>query len=83
MRIKLFIITCQNKRYNIQIIQVYAPTSSSENEEVEQLNEDIARAKNKEFARLVVIGDFNAKVGQNTVERIQNVGNVELGQRNH
>ena len=55
----------QGKPFNITVIQVYAPTSTAEGAEVEQVYEDL-----QDFLELTpkkdvlfIIGDWNAKVG--------------------
>ena len=55
----------QGKPFNIMVIQVYAPTSITEEAEVEWVYEDL-----QEFLELTpkkdvlfIIGDWNAKVG--------------------
>ena len=68
----------QGKPFNITVIQVYAPTSNSEEAEVEWFYEDLQDV-------LFIIGDWNAKVGSQETPgvtgkfglRIQN----EVGQR--
>lgn len=72
-----------NRRYTMQIIHTYAPTSASEDTEVEQMYEDIANARKSTKAKFVVCtGDFNAKIGQRLKEDPENVGNFGLGKRN-
>ena len=63
------IAICLNaKPKPITVIQVYAPTSESEDEEIERVYEDIEKAIKKigKSNLVFVIGDFNAKVGRNT-----------------
>ncbi|GFO27170.1 craniofacial development protein 2-like [Plakobranchus ocellatus] len=57
---------------NLRIIQVYAPTSDSEDVQVEKFNEEIEKAKDYlQFQDIIIVmGSFNAKVGD---ERIENV----------
>ena len=54
----------QGKPFNIMVIQVYAPTSNTEEAEVEQFYEDLQDflelTPNKDV--LFIIGDWNAKV---------------------
>ena len=55
----------QGKPFNFTVIKVYAPTSNSEEAEVEQFSEDLQgllklTPKNDV---LFIIGDWNAKVG--------------------
>ena len=55
----------QGKPFNINIIQVYAPTSNAEEAEVERFYEDLQdllEIKPKKDV-LFIIGDWNAKVG--------------------
>ena len=55
----------QGKPFNITVIQAYAPTTNAKNAEVEWLYEDLQDllelTPNKDV--LLVIGDWNAKVG--------------------
>ena len=55
----------QGKPFNITVIQDYAPTSNTEEAEVEQFYEDLQdllELTPKEYV-LFIIGDWNAKVG--------------------
>ena len=55
----------QGKPFNITVIQVYAPTSNTEEAEVEQFYEDLQdllELTPKNYV-LFIIGDWNAKVG--------------------
>ena len=58
-------VCLQGKPFNITVIQVYAPTSNTEEAEVEQFYEDfedlLELTPKKEV--LFVLGDWNAKVG--------------------
>ena len=62
---RMISVCFQGKPFNITVIQVYAPTSSTEEAEVEQFYEDL-----QDFLELrpqkdvpFIIGDCNAKVG--------------------
>ena len=70
------------KPLNMNIIQVYAPTSSSSEEAVEKFYEDIETAKKQSKSQevTIIMGDFNAKIG-NKCEGIT-VGSYGLGERN-
>ena len=59
----------QGKPFNITIIQVYAPTSNTEEAEVEQFYEDLQD--------LFIIGDWNAKVGSQEIPGV--TGKFGLG----
>ena len=55
----------QGKPFNITVIQAYAPTSNTEEGEVEQLYEDLKDLLELTPQKdvLFIIGDWNAKVG--------------------
>ena len=55
----------QGKPFNITVIQVYAPTSNTEEAEVEQLYEDLQDRLELTPKQdvLFIIGDWNTKVG--------------------
>ena len=55
----------QGKTFNIMVIQVYAPTSSTEEAEVEWLYEDLQDLLELSSQKdvLFIIGDWNAKGG--------------------
>ena len=55
----------QGKPFNITIIQVYAPTSNTEEAEIEQFYEDLQERLELTPKKdvLFIIGDWNAKVG--------------------
>ena len=55
----------QGKPFNITVIQVYAPTSSADETEVEWLYEDLQELPELTSPKdvLFIIGDWNAKVG--------------------
>ncbi|XP_030850967.1 uncharacterized protein LOC115928190 [Strongylocentrotus purpuratus] len=72
-----------NKRYKIKIIQVYAPTSTHDDEEVENLYEeitDVMKCSKTQFT--IVMGDFNAKVGKREEGEGSTIGPFGSGQRN-
>ena len=69
----------QGKPFNIMVIQVYAPTSITEEAEVEWVYEDL-----QEFLELTpkkdvlfIIGDWNAKVGSQETSGV--TGKFSLG----
>ena len=72
----------QGKPFNITVIQVYAPTSNTEEAEVEQFYEDIhdllELTPQKDV--LFIIGDWNEKVGSQETPGV--TGNFGLGMRN-
>ena len=65
-KIDIMISLCfQGKPLNIMVIQVYAPTSNTEEAEVEQFYEDLQDLLEQTPKKdvLFIIGDWNAKVG--------------------
>ena len=52
----------QGKPFSITVIQVYAPTTNSEEAEVDRFYEDLLELTPKKDV-LFIIGDWNAKVG--------------------
>ena len=70
------------KPLDMGIVQVYAPTSTAEEEEVEQFYEDLDKTMKclKSQDIKIVMGDFNAKVGSERVENI--VGPWGIGEEN-
>ena len=79
---RVILLKLQAKPFNINIIQVYAPTSDCEDEEVEKLYQEINNGiqQTKSGEVLCVMGDFNAKVGKEKYEKI--IGTYGLGNRN-
>ena len=59
-------VPLQGKPFNITVIQVYAPTSNSEEAEVERFYEDLQDLLELSPQKdvLFIIGDWNAKVGK-------------------
>ncbi|GFR82663.1 craniofacial development protein 2-like [Elysia marginata] len=66
----------------MNIIQVYAPTSTSSKEEIETFYEELEKAISECTSQdpLIIMGDFNAKVGQHGNEKA--VAKHGLGIRN-
>ncbi|GFO47128.1 craniofacial development protein 2-like protein [Plakobranchus ocellatus] len=67
------------KPLNLSIIQVYAPTSDSEAVELEKFYEGTDKAKGylKSQDIIMIMGDFNAKIGDERVEDV--VGPSDIG----
>ena len=59
----------QGKPFNITVIQIYAPTSSAEEAEVERFCEDLQDLLELTPKKdvLFIIGDWNAKVGSQEI----------------
>ena len=53
-----------SKRYKIQIIQVYAPTTSHSDEEIEDFYEEVSKMnRNGNHYLKIIMGDLNARIG--------------------
>lgn len=79
----IYMILKISKRYNLQIIQVYPPTSLAEEVKIEQEYEDITtfkRCENTHFT--IVMDDFNAKVRNHNEGSVSYGGNFRLGLAN-
>ena len=77
-----YLILRITKRYSLKVIQVYAPTTSHPDDEVEALYEDISRAiQTSKTQFTVVMGDFNAKIGMREGAEPR-VGKFGVGTRN-
>ena len=72
----------QGKPFNITVIQVYAPTSNTEEDEVEWFYDDLQDLLELTPKKdvLFIIGDWNAKVGSQETPRV--TGNFGLGMQN-
>ena len=78
----------QGKPFNITVIQVYAPTTITEESEVNWFYEDLQdlleltpkRKKKKGEDALFIIGDWNAKVGCQEIPGV--TGKLGLGVQN-
>ena len=72
----------KGKPFNIMVIQTYAPTSNTEETEVEWFYEDLQNLleliPKKDV--LFIIGDWNAKVGSKEIPGV--AGKFGLGVRN-
>ena len=79
---RCLLLKLKAKPFDISIIQVYAPTSDHPEEELEEfyesVNSTIKEVKSTDV--LIVMGDFNAKVGNQKYGKI--IGNFGLDDRN-
>ena len=72
----------QGKPLNITVIQAYAPTSNTEEAQVEQFYEDLQgllELTSKKYV-LFIIGDWNARVGSQETRGV--TGKFGLGVQN-
>ena len=72
----------QGKPFNIMVIQIYAPTSNTEEAEVEQFYEDLQNLLEliPKQDVLFITGDWNAKVGSQELPGV--TGKFGLGVQN-
>ena len=81
MRDRMISVRFQGKPFNITVIQVYAPTSNTEEADIERFYEDLQDLleliPKKDF--IFIIGDWNAKVGSQETPRV--TGKFGLGIR--
>jgi exonuclease III len=63
----------------ISVIQAYAPTESSSDDELELFYRDLRKAHTLADDTVLVIGDFNAKIGLPTQEEHLVMGNMAMG----
>ena len=75
-------VRLQGKPFNITVIQVYAPTSNTEEAEVERFYEDLQDLLELTPKKdvLFIIGDWNAKVGSQETPGV--TGKFGLGMQN-
>lgn len=70
-------------RYSIKIIQAYAPTSTSEEEEIEVFYDNLNEALNVCPSHYtLLIGDLNAKIGKKLDKSENPLGKYGYGERN-
>ncbi|GFO02811.1 retrovirus-related pol polyprotein from type-1 retrotransposable element r2 [Plakobranchus ocellatus] len=79
---RVLLVKIAGKPVDLNIIQVYAPTANSNDEDLDKFyNElDTAKTQSKSQDPPIIMGDFNAKVGTEKVDDI--VGKHRLGIRN-
>ena len=79
---RMISVHLQGKPFNITVIQVYAPTSNTEEAEVEQFYEDLQDLLELTPKKdvLFIIGDWNAKVGSQEMPGV--TGKLGLGVQN-
>ena len=72
-----------NAKYSLKIIQIYAPTTDHEDEEVEELYEEVSKIITEVKTQFtVVMGDFNSKLGKKKDDLETPLGPYGYGARN-
>ena len=79
---RILLVRIKTKPTNTVLVQVYMPTSACEDEEIEVMYDNIEEVIKyvKGDENLIVMGDWNAIVGEGKVDKI--VGKFGLGKRN-
>ena len=79
---RIALVKLKAKPFNIKVMQVYAPTSVSTEEELEEFYEELDKCEKecKDHEVYIVMGDFNAKVERGRHTDI--VGSEGLGEMN-
>ena len=80
---RIISVCFQDKRFNITVIQVYAPTSNTEEAEVEQFYEDLRDLLELTPKKDVffIIGDWNAKVVSQETPGVTGKFGLEYGMK--
>jgi len=82
---RVLVVRLKAKPRNIILIQVYGPTTAATDEEMERFYQDLSQAV-KQVSKgdmLLVMGDFNAKVGRRELSAMLSaVGLYGLGETN-
>ena len=76
-------VRLQGKPFNITVIQVYAPTSNTEEAEVERFYEDLQDILELKPPKdvLFIIGDWNAKVGSQETPEVTGKFGLGIGMK--
>ena len=79
---RLIIVKVNATPVDMVLIQVYMPTTTHEDDEVEETYEQVERIINKQKGNInvIVMGDFNASVEEGSDEK--GIGKYELWKRN-
>ena len=79
---RVIMMKLEVKPFNINVMQVYAPTQDHDDEEIEKFYQEIQNGikYTKSDEVICIMGDLNAKVGDETYQNI--VGMHGLGRRN-
>lgn len=79
---RVILVQLENKSANVNIIQVYAATADKDNQTIEEFYEELDEALSytKSSEVTIIMGDFNAKVGEGLSNKI--LGKYGPGVRN-
>ena len=71
-----------NNRYSMKIIQVYAPTSTSTEDDIEKFYDELSQQLKTKSHYTIIMGDFNAQIGIKQDINEKCTGNFGSGTRN-
>src|SRR5215469_3954380 len=79
---RVLLVRIKGNPFNICLIQVYAPTTQHEEDEMDKFYREVQSAKDQcnQHEIIIVMGDLNAKVGNERFDEV--VGPWGLGNRN-
>ncbi|KAL0895144.1 hypothetical protein ABMA27_013595 [Loxostege sticticalis] len=81
---RIISIKLKSSPMNLNIVQVYAPTSTASDEAIEkfysELEYTMAKVPSREL--LIILGDLNSKIGENANQLSKCAGRFGLGKRN-
>lgn len=70
------------ERFSLSLIQAYAPTEKSSDDEIEQFYNEMESAHELTDDKVIVMGDFNAKIGISEADHYPTLGQYGYGRRN-
>ena len=81
---RILLVKLHSEPFNLTLIQVYAPTSTSTVEDIDELYDDLeVEYKHwKSQDMIIIMGDLNAKVGKEEDSLNVTVGPHSIGERN-
>ncbi|CAH2090099.1 unnamed protein product [Euphydryas editha] len=80
---RVALLQLEFRNFPISLIQAYAPTEKANEDEIQKFYEDLNQAHSLIDGRVLVTGDFNAKIGQQQkTDNNQIIGRFGFGKRN-
>ncbi|CAK1582177.1 unnamed protein product [Parnassius mnemosyne] len=79
---RVALLQLKTEKFNISIIQAYAPTEASQEEDIATFYSDMLKAHSLTDNIIIVMGDFNAKIGWPKKEEWLCMGSYGYGERN-
>lgn len=78
---RICILNLKFDNVTMSIIQVYAPTSDASDLEINTFYQQLQQAQLQSYACLIIMGDFNARIGQRISGEERILGNYCYGKR--